>query len=100
MMTETWILDRLEGYVHAVWSLSTLCLCLTWLRCRQQIHKEETISEEGIRKPLGGMMRVRLPGNGTDLNTFGFIIVCVLTQPLTAGVILVNRMVGVEVEVY
>lgn len=25
MMTETWILDRLEGYVHAAWCPSILC---------------------------------------------------------------------------
>ena len=58
-------------------------------RCRQQMHKEETISEEGIRKLLGGMMRVRLPGNVTDLNTFGFItyvyvyIICMCVDPTT-----------------
>lgn len=41
MMTETWILDRLEG---------------------QQTHKEEITSEAGTKQALGGMNRIRLPG--------------------------------------
>lgn len=51
---------------------------LTWLCCRQEMHKEGKSSEERAKNPLGGRKTIRMPGNMVELNIFRFTSTCLL----------------------